>query len=259
MVRTPSLSSHVLRAGERIGAGTTRRQALRGALGLLAAGASLPHVLGCRETTRKPTPGPAPVPRASQPSTPDEALAALRAGNRRFSERRSQVRDPGEIERIWTEIAVGQAPFAAILGCADSRLSPELIFDQFFGDVFVVREAGNIAASPTNLGSLEYAVAVLESKLLLVLGHSSCGAVKAAFANEKPGGNIQAVVDAIKTGIGGATTLDEAIARNVSAVIAQVRGGSALLRDAEAQRRIKIVGAVYDIASANVAFLDPGS
>jgi carbonic anhydrase len=83
-----------------------------------------------------------------------------------------------------------------VLGCADSRLAPEIIFDQFVGDIFVVREAGNIAVSPSNLGSLEYGQAVLKSKLLVVLGHSDCGAVNAAYPNAEPGGNIQSIAGA---------------------------------------------------------------
>ena len=148
-----------------------------------------------------------------------------------------------------------QAPFATVLGCADSRLAPELIFDQFFGDIFVVREAGNIAASPTNLGSLEFAQAALGVKLVLVLGHSACGAVRAALNGDRPGGNIQAVVDAIEPGIKGATTLDEAIVDNVHATIATIRAQSAILRSAEAGGAIAISGSVYDIASGVVTFL----
>jgi carbonic anhydrase len=189
------------------------------------------------------------------PATPDAALAALQAGNKRFTDGKPQVRNTEEVERIWTEISVGQAPFATVLGCADSRLAPELIFDQFFGDVFVVREAGNIADSPTNLGSLEYAQAVLASKLLLVLGHTSCGAVKAAFENATPGGNIQSIVDAIKPGIAGATDLDDAIRRNVVAVQKRIRDKSPLLRAAETEGKIKIVGAIYTIRTGVVTFL----
>jgi len=189
------------------------------------------------------------------PATPDEAFAALKAGNQRFAERKPQVRSTDEIEDIWTHILVGQAPFATVIGCADSRLAPELIFDQFFGDIFVVREAGNIAESPTNLGSLEYGQAVLGSKALLVLGHSSCGAVKAAFDNAKPGGNIDAVVAAIRPGIAGAKTIEDATIANVRAVIAYIRDKSPLLHAAESAGKIKIAGAVYTINTGVVTFL----
>jgi carbonic anhydrase len=187
-----------------------------------------------------------------RPATPQQAVDVLLQGNARFAARTPQVRDVIDIEVLWTEIATGQAPFAMVLGCADSRLAPELIFDQFVGDIFVVREAGNIADSPTNLGSLEFGHAVLKAKALVVLGHSGCGAVKAAFENASPGNNIQAIVDRIKPGIAGAKDLDDAIARNVTAVIDRIRRGSALLAEAERSGELAIVGAVYDIATAAV-------
>lgn len=190
------------------------------------------------------------------PTTPDEALATLAAGNKRFVAQTPEVRSTQDIERRWTEIAVGQAPFATVLACADSRLAPELIFDQFFGDIFVVREAGNIADSPTNLGSLEYAQLVLGSKAILVLGHSSCGAVKAAFDDVKPGGNIDAIVAAIRPGIAGAKTIEAATTANVRAVINRIREKSQLLRDAESSGKIKIAGAVYTINTGVVTYLD---
>lgn len=195
------------------------------------------------------------VPPAPAPATPDEAIKVLMDGNARFAARQPQIRDTAEIDRIWAQITQGQQPFATVLGCADSRLGPEVIFDQFVGDIFVVREAGNIAESPTSLGTLEFGHAALKSKALMVLGHSACGAVKAAFENATPGANIQAVVDAIKPGIAGAKDVDDAIARNVQAVIDRVRKDSTLLRDAEQAGAYKIVGAVYDIATATVRLL----
>jgi carbonic anhydrase len=194
--------------------------------------------------------GPAP-----EPATPDEAIRALADGNVRFAARTPKIHDIADIEVLWTDLATGQTPFATVLGCADSRLAPELIFDQFVGDIFVVREAGNIAESPTNLGSLEYGQAVLKSKALVVLGHSDCGAVKAAFDNATVGGNIQAVVDVIKSGIAGAADLDDAIVRNVGTVIDRIRTNSEILRTAEQTGAVKIVGAIYDIKTATVRFL----
>lgn len=223
-------------------------------LRLVAAGILLPSVLGCgrKEGDQNAEPSPRARP---MPETPAAALAELRDGNRRFTTQRPLVRTTSEIEHIWTEITVGQRPFATVLGCADSRLAPELIFDQFFGDVFVVREAGNIAASPTNLGSLEYAHSVLGTKVLVVLGHTSCGAVKAAFENAKPGGNIQAVVDKIRPAVAAAPNIDQAISANVKAAIADIRRDSALLAQAESAGKMQIAGAVYTIATGDVAFL----
>lgn len=190
-----------------------------------------------------------------RPATPGQAIDVLMKGNARFASGQPKVRDTADIEVLWTEIVNGQQPFAIVLGCADSRLAPELIFDQFVGDIFVVREAGNIAVSPTNLGSLEYGHAVLKAKALVVLGHSSCGAVKAAFENATPGANIQAIVDAIKPGIAGARDEDDAVARNVGAAIDHVRSASALLSEAEKSGAFTIVGAVYDIKTATARLL----
>jgi len=189
------------------------------------------------------------------PATPQAAVDALMQGNARFAESNPQIRDAAEVEILWTEITSGQTPFAMVLGCADSRLAPEIVFDQFVGDIFVVREAGNIAESPTNLGSLEYGQAVLQAKALMVLGHSGCGAVQAAFDDAKPGGNIQSIVDVIRTGIVGAKDLDDAIVRNVKAVMQRVRKGSPLLTEAERRGDFAIVGAFYDIESARVRLL----
>ena len=192
---------------------------------------------------------------APRPETAQEAVEVLMQGNARFAARTPQVRDTADIEILWTQVSAGQAPFAMVLGCADSRLAPELVFDQFVGDIFVVREAGNIADSPTNLGSLEFGHAVLGAKALLVLGHSKCGAVKAAFENATPGNNIQAIVDRIKPGIVGATDVDDAIVRNVEAVMERIRRGSTLLAEAERSGALAIVGAVYDIKAATVRVL----
>lgn len=196
------------------------------------------------------------LPAPPTPATSDDAIKVLMDGNARFAARTPQIRDTAAIEELWQSgIGKSQEPFAMVLGCADSRLAPELIFDQFVGDVFVVREAGNIAVSPTNLGSLEYGQAVLKAKALVVLGHSDCGAVNAAFTASTPGANIQSIVDAIKPGIAGATTLDDAITRNVGAVVGHIRTHSAILADAEKSGDLKIVGAVYNIKTATVTLL----
>jgi carbonic anhydrase len=237
--------------------GTTSRRHLLAAVPLLALTAAACSTsqeetkqAETKQAEAKQDPGPPP-----RPATPDGAIQVLMEGNKRFVDGTPQVRDTADIKRIWTAAKAGQEPFASVLTCADSRLGPELIFDQFVGDIFVVREAGNIADSPTNLGSLEFGQAVLKSKALMVLGHSDCGAVNAALDNATPGANIQAIVDAIKPGIAGATDLNDAIARNVRAVIDTIRDKSTLLRDAEAAGEVKIVGAVYDIKTATVTLL----
>ena len=222
-------------------------------LGALPAAAALAAACSPKQSTETAKQAP---PAPPEPKTPDEAIKVLMDGNGRFAARTPQIRDIADIEELWISgIAKNQEPFAMVLGCADSRLAPELIFDQFVGDIFVVREAGNIANSPTNIGSLEYGQAVLHAKALVVLGHSDCGAVNAAFTSSAPGANIQSIVDAIKPGITGASTLDEAIVRNVAAVIEHVRTHSPLLADAEKSGAFKIVGGIYDIKTAKVRLL----
>jgi len=238
-----------LNDSERRHHGHLPRRVMLGALPLVALGAAACTSSKSAEEVRKNA-GPPPA-----PATPQDAIDVLMAGNARFVARTPQIRDTVDIEILWSEITEGQSPFAMVLGCADSRLAPELIFDQFIGDIFVVREAGNIADSPTNLGSLEFGQAVLKAKALMVLGHSGCGAVKSAFDNATPGGNIQAIIDVITTGIAGATDLDDAIVRNVKAVTDRVRKSSPLLSEAERQGGFAIVGAVYDIDSATVRLI----
>ena len=114
----------------------------------------------------------------SEGMSPDEVLAVLMAGNQRFVDQKRK--NPSQdIIRI-KEVAEGQSPFACILGCADSRVPPEIIFDRGLGDLFVVRDAGNVA-TPEEIGSLEFGTLVLGSKVLMVMGHQNCGAVKAAI------------------------------------------------------------------------------
>lgn len=230
--------------------GIGRRSLLRGALAAVPVAAGLTLNLGCGNASGSDDPGPPP-----QPQNPQEALQLLVDGNQRWVDQKPRVRSTAEIEQIWTDTPLGQAPFASVLGCADSRLSPELIFDQFVGDIFVVREAGNIASSPTNLGSLEFGYVALGSQLVLVLGHTSCGAVNAAFTNATPPGHIQAVVDAIKPGIAGAQSFAEATDDNVRAVMQNLRDSSEILRQAEIDGDIAIVGGVYDLATGVVRLL----
>ena len=225
------------------------RRHLLGAIPVLALAAAGCGSNNTIEEIRKEA-GPAP-----KPMTPDEAIRVLAEGNARFAARTPKIHDTADIEVLWSDISQSQSPFATILGCADSRLAPELIFDQFVGDIFVVREAGNTAETATDLGSIEYGQAVLKSKALVVLGHTDCGAIKAAFQGAQVGGNMQAFVDFIKSGITGATSLDDAIVRNVNAVIDHIRKNSQILRDAEKAGAVKIVGAVYDIKTATVRFL----
>jgi carbonic anhydrase len=187
-------------------------------------------------------------------------LAALMAGNARFVAGTPRC-VPATARR--TELADGQAPFAAILGCSDSRVPVETIFDHDPGDLFVVRVAGNFVTD-SGLGSLEYAVAVLKSELIVVLGHSACGAVKAAtqaLKGETFPGQIQGLATAIepaakavkgKSGDWLANAIAENVRMNARALLAR----SSILADARAAGKIAIVGAVYDLHSGKVDLLD---
>lgn len=187
------------------------------------------------------------------PRTGKAALERLVAGNQRFASHAPAIASTSEIEEMFTRNEAGQLPYATILTCADSRLSPSMLFDEFLGELFVVREAGNIAVSPTSLGSLEYAHIVLKTPLLVVMGHRHCGAVAAAFKKSDVPGNIKSIVEVIEPGIAGASSLDDAIVKNVGAVIASIRASSPALSGAA------MVGAVYDLGSGRVRFLDqPG-
>jgi len=186
--------------------------------------------------------------------TPAEALEQLKAGNERFRSGKMQLRDYAtEVD----ETAVGQFPFAAILGCIDSRATAEQLFDQGVGDLFNARVAGNIVNEDV-LGSLEYACHVAGAKLILVLGHTACGAVTAATQRVEMG-NITAllskivpVVDSLREN----TAVDEVAEHNVQYSIERIRKESAILKDMEQAGKILIKGAMYDVASGKVRFLD---
>ncbi len=186
-------------------------------------------------------------------------LASLMAGNARFAAGSPRC-TPATARRA--ELASGQAPFAAVLGCADSRVPVETIFDHDPGDIFTVRVAGNFATD-TGLGSLEYGVAVLKTKLLMVLGHSGCGAVKAAtqsLKGETFPGHIQLLATAIEpaakatkgqSGDWVTNAIDENVRMTVRALTAQ----SKILADAHAAGSITIVGAVYELHTGKVRLL----
>jgi carbonic anhydrase len=149
------------------------------------------------------------------------------------------------------ELAGGQAPFAAFLSCADSRVPVEMLFDQGFGDVFVCRVAGNIVNTET-IGSLEFGCAVLGAKVLYVLGHSSCGAVNATIAGAPVPGVISSLYYGIKPGCdAGHGDLDKSIAENVKFQVDQL-AYSPVLKELVEAGKLKIIGGVYDLASGKV-------
>ena len=190
-----------------------------------------------------------------QKMTPGQALSRLLDGNRRFLENKLSRPD---LAAQLADTASGQYPFAAVLGCIDSRAPSELIFDQGIGDIFNARVAGNIVNEDI-LGSLEYACHVAGSKLILVLGHTSCGAVTAA-CNHVEMGNITALLSKISPAVEasgqGRAGVDEVAMENVRLNVRRIRRESEILAKMEADGEIQIRGAMYDVATGKVSLLD---
>lgn len=188
--------------------------------------------------------------RPPAPDSPAAALAALYAGNRRFTEGKSQNHHR-DLERV-RQVADGQKPFAAFLGCADSRVPIEIVFDQGFGDLFVTRIAGNVASSE-NIGSLEFGTLVLRAKVLFVLGHTACGAVQAtAMGQEVPGqisGLFQHIRPAVKAARGDVAT---AIRENVKIQAQTLAESSPVLAKMVRQGELIVAGGVYDLGTGQV-------
>jgi carbonic anhydrase len=200
----------------------------------------------------------------SRPHTPQEALALLCDGNQRFVQRRSLH---GKVSKdVFVGLQEHQRPFAVILGCSDSRVPPELVFDQSFGDLFVIRLAGNLIA-PGVGGSIQYAYQHLGTSLLVVLGHEGCGAVKAALAAKfhraKHPERIQQLVELIEPGLEQIDPKLSAAEQLAAGVEANVRWSMHQVMQAhearEAFRRresVLIVGAVYELSTGKVRWLD---
>ena len=222
----------------------TRRELLAG-LGLVAAGV-------CSWA-------PARASNEKAPMSADEALSRLKQGNDSFVRLMTTTRSQTIAER--TALGHGQSPFATILSCADSRTTPEVLFNTGLGDIFVVRVAGNVA-TVTEQGSIEYSAAELKSPLVVVMGHSSCGAVKAAIARvkgEKFPGDIEEIADLIapaakatksKPGDWVYNTTIENVHRSIKAL-----QGSSVLSGMKSTTGLKIVGAYYELESGRVDFL----
>ena len=188
---------------------------------------------------------------AQTPLTPDAALRELMAGNERFDNH--QLTSIERDLRILKENTVEkQEPFAAVLACADSRVPIELVFDQTIGHIFVTRVAGNIV-TPEIMASLEYAVAVLGVKVLLVLGHTGCGAVKAAMKADAVPGQISALYQYLQSAVehsGG--DFGQAIAHNARLQANVLRTSSTVVRDALKAAKVRVESSVYDLATGKV-------
>ncbi|MBN9622037.1 MAG: carbonic anhydrase [Actinobacteria bacterium] len=238
MDRDPDLSRRRFLGGL---SGVAGAAALGGAAGALAAGGGgIPH-----------------------PKTPQEALKVLQAGNRRYRQSKLQLRD---YSPVGEKVASEQKPFAAIITCADSRISPELVFDVERGNLFVSRIAGNGIDTGT-LGSTEYAVGVLGVKLVVILGHSDCGAIKAAIGVVTEGkaypsskyGAIGDFVDlltpTVKSLPANERTLGRCVPANAIAQAKDIARRGPIVKPAIEEGKIEVVSGVYNIANGAVSFV----
>ena len=187
---------------------------------------------------------------------PDEALKALLDGNDRFAKQKRRYKNQG-YTRL-QEVAKGQKPFASILGCADSRVPSEIIFDQGLGDLFVCRVAGNIA-TPEEIGSLEFGSLVLGSKVIMVLGHERCGAVDATIKGAQVPGQIGSLLEAIKPGVEKSQgqpgdRLENACKANILVQIGKLKA-SPVLAELITANKLKIVGGYYDLDTGKVSLV----
>lgn len=190
--------------------------------------------------------------------TPEKALTKLIEGNKRHVQHRETHPD-ASVKRRQMLAKEGQNPFAVILGCADSRVPPELVFDQGLGDLFVVRDAGNVIDDEM-LGSIEYAVEHLGVHLVMVLGHEKCGAVSAAVAGGEAPGHIKAVIHAIEPSVEATKSMPgdkvhNCVVANAVRTAKEIRESDPILKHKVSEGKLKVVAADYDLASGKVTIL----
>ena len=201
--------------------------------------------------------------RSPPPANADEALTRLKAGNARFL--RGEAKFPTVQKEVLAELATGQQPYATILGCSDSRVPPELVFDAGFGELFIIRVAGNVLG-PSILGTLQYAATHLHTPLFVVLGHEGCGAVTAAIASKFHGQrqrsrieilleNILPALDGLDGSLPPEALLDAAVEANVRWTMRTILD-SPEARARAAEGVMKLVGAVFELQTGRVRFLD---
>jgi carbonic anhydrase len=228
----------------------SRRNSLKFVAGAIGTG-----IIAARAGAELAAPEPA---IAENPPNPDAALQMLIDGNQRFVNNMRQ--NPNQDFTRITQVAPSQAPFAAILGCADSRFPAEILFDRGFGDIFVCRVAGNVA-TPEEIGSLEFGTLVLGAKVLMVVGHESCGAVKAAITGGELPGQIGSLTKAIKPAV--ESSKNQAGDKVENAVKANVRLQASRLKDSPVinqliqEGKLKIVGGYYDLDTGKVTIVPP--
>jgi carbonic anhydrase len=220
-----------------------KRQFLKNVLSTAAVGAAMQAGFQLTATPRL---------EAQTTLTPESALKELMAGNERFA--------ANKLTSIEQDLAIlrdrtvqKQEPFAAVLACADSRVPVELIFDQTIGHIFVTRVAGNLV-TPEIIASLEYAVAVLGIKALLVLGHTGCGAIKAAIKADPVPGQISTLYQHLQPAVKQADgNLDKAIAINATLQADLLRTSSTVIRDATKAGNLKVESGVYDLSTGKIS------
>jgi carbonic anhydrase len=202
---------------------------------------------------------PAPIPAATggEASSGEQILQRLIEGNQRYAA--GKPSHPRQTAARRTELTQGQAPMAIILSCSDSRVSPELLFDQGLGDLFVIRVAGNVLDNLC-LGSLEYAAEHLHSPLVLVLGHAKCGAVSATVAGGHAPGHIYSVVKALEPAVQASKNqpgdpVDNAVRANVRAVVRQLQVAEPIVGELVKAGKLKVAGARYDLETGLVELL----
>jgi carbonic anhydrase len=229
----------------------SRRRFMRQSIGVAAAASVMLGAVLSRDASKK-----AETPPIELPETPEQALAQLYEGNLRFAagEALAVHRD---IDRV-KAVAPKQTPFAAFLGCADSRVPIEIVFDQGFGDLFVTRIAGNVATSE-NIGSLEFGTLLLGAKVLYVLGHTACGAVTATLKGEEAPGQISGLFQHIRPAARvAAGDVEEAIRENVRNQAQLLAESSPVIARLVRQKKLLVAGGVYDLASGRVAPVEVG-
>ena len=188
----------------------------------------------------------------------EKALAQLIEGNRRFAD--SKPERPRQTTARREEIASGQKPFAVVIGCSDSRVPPEILFDCGLGDLFVIRVAGNIVDKIV-MGSVEYAVEHVGVRLVVVLGHSHCGAVTATVEGGEALGSIGALAEIIQPAVAAVDANDDAVVDkaamiNVRLMVGQLHDSDPILKKYMGEDHLKIVGAFYDLKSGRVEIID---
>ena len=229
----------------------SRRGLLR-LFGAAAAGFALAGTANAKDDKKPPKP--------QNVVSPDAALELLMKGNKRYVEGESRRHD---FKREREALVGGQNPYAGILSCADSRIAPEYAFDSGRGDLFVCRVAGNFANDDT-IASMEYAVAILGTPLIMVLGHDACGAVDATIKSLKDNttlpGNLPSLVTSLTPAVKAASgnpgdLLDNAIRQNVIDNVAKLKSAAPILSSAVEQRKLKVVGGIYRLRDGRVEMI----